>query len=138
MIEQLVGQKCVRCQKPIESIVEGAFCPGCARPVHGSCMCPGLGDLPERCERCGNLIDDPDAVQQRLVELQSFEQARTQQIALREADGYDFGRRWDQLRQDRRSSVVGAVGCLLVMSAMAGLAWLIMQILPMLGGGHSR
>src|SRR4051794_2768276 len=50
---QLVGMKCVACQKTISSIVEGVFCLDCGNPVHRMCMRATVLAEPGICARCG-------------------------------------------------------------------------------------
>jgi len=50
---QLVGEKCIHCQKEITSILEGQFCLGCGQPVHHQCLPASTEVSPEGCPRCG-------------------------------------------------------------------------------------
>jgi hypothetical protein len=58
-MRQLVGLLCVLCGKPVGSIVEGRFCPGCGCPVHDQCILPAEGRAPEYagCRHCGAQSD---------------------------------------------------------------------------------
>jgi hypothetical protein len=51
---QLVGQRCLRCREVIHSILEGNFCPRCARPVHHKCKTPdNQPNSRQHCAVCG-------------------------------------------------------------------------------------
>ena len=135
MIEQLVGQRCVQCQNTIDSIVEGDYCLACAQPVHWKCVCPGIGHFPERCEQCGSMIDDTNAVQRRLDELRNLKSAIARQIDIKAAHGSDYGRQLELSRESGRTGVYAVVCIILFMiSIAAGLTWLVMEILQRWSG----
>ena len=61
---QLVGLKCSRCNKTIESITEGQFCSFCFNPIHVSCAQPEGTVPPEgRCTKCGADPNSPLALE---------------------------------------------------------------------------
>ncbi len=49
---QLVGQKCVLCEKRIDSILEGKFCTACRCPIHLDCRKKESTE-PDTCLSCG-------------------------------------------------------------------------------------
>jgi hypothetical protein len=54
---QLVGSRCMFCQKTIGSIVEGEFCPTCSHSYHHKCR--NAATIPSdatKCKRCGSDI----------------------------------------------------------------------------------
>ena len=61
---QLVGLKCSRCNKTIDSIAEGRFCSSCCNPIHLTCM-PLRGTVwPEGgCTECGSDPQSPLAME---------------------------------------------------------------------------
>jgi hypothetical protein len=54
LMRQLVGLSCVRCGKPVKSIIEGRFCDTCGCPVHAQCV-RSVSDLDHAsgCADCG-------------------------------------------------------------------------------------
>jgi membrane associated rhomboid family serine protease len=51
---QLVGQRCVRCTKVIQSILDGDFCTQCGQAVHQQCKLPDSQSNTEtHCSACG-------------------------------------------------------------------------------------
>ena len=50
---QLVGEICVLCGKPIQSIVGAEFCSECRAPVHQKCIVPQVDVNSMQCPRCG-------------------------------------------------------------------------------------
>ena len=54
VLQQLVGLKCINCQRTVDSIVEGRFCVGCQSPVHKDCIVPpDEANASGRCRVCG-------------------------------------------------------------------------------------
>ena len=128
-MEQVVGQKCIHCQKTIESIVEGWFCRACGQPVHRECTRPDLPITPDCCESCGAAIDSEEAVRQRLEQLNQIESQRESQNAFRSQHFYtDF-----KQRSEGRWELIS--GLLLVVAGTAA-ACLIgpLGLLAVLGG----
>lgn len=56
-LPQLIGMKCVACQKSIGSVLDGAFCEACGNPAHRKCLATraaGPADPPSgQCPACG-------------------------------------------------------------------------------------
>ena len=51
---QLVGSRCVICEREIDSILEGRFCRTCGSPVHKACLNQGnSATRPGHCAACG-------------------------------------------------------------------------------------
>ena len=57
-LPQLIGLKCVTCQKSIGSVIEGTFCTTCGNPVHQKCVGAAQQAPAERCPQCGG---DPNS-----------------------------------------------------------------------------
>jgi hypothetical protein len=59
---QIVGLKCSRCNKIIDSIVDGRFCPSCCNPIHAICIpLAGTAVADGRCPQCGSDPQSPQA-----------------------------------------------------------------------------
>jgi hypothetical protein len=65
-MRQLVGLPCVLCQKKIDSITEGGFCPECGSPVHCQCLKPDSTSS-ACCPACGviNSLAEGNKAQKR-------------------------------------------------------------------------
>ena len=65
-LPQLIGLKCVICQKQVDSVREADFCSRCGNPVHNACLEHGDVKVSEgRCADCGGDPRDPVAVEVR-------------------------------------------------------------------------
>jgi hypothetical protein len=63
---QLVGLKCVLCNRGIASNSLGTFCEQCGNPVHHECLVSSTPPkATERCPKCGGDPRDPTAVEVR-------------------------------------------------------------------------
>lgn len=51
---QLVGDSCVSCQKRINKILEGTFCPTCGSALHHGCKQSKPDSTELRCPHCGS------------------------------------------------------------------------------------
>jgi DNA-directed RNA polymerase subunit RPC12/RpoP len=65
-VPQLVGLQCAVCQRKVESITAGVFCPVCGNPVHATCLQVEATDIADgRCNACGGNAESPLAVEVR-------------------------------------------------------------------------